>query len=403
MSSIAFIVPSYNRAEYIAESIATITCQMRPQDSLTVVDDGSTDDTERVVRDLGVPNLTFLRQENAGKSVALNRALAVTHSDYVWICDDDDLLRPNIVERFVKRIEAEDVDIVFGRYTRFRMEDGVRTEMGTGYWPDLSFGTINRHILEDAFIMHNATLVRRNVYEEAGYFDPAMLRSQDYAMFTKLALTCRFAYIDEVVFDQRKHEGKRGPSNIKHASNVSNAVWQKYDKMIFNDFRKNVPLAYFKAFFISDVDQDRTRSALLQRACIFGRHGLWDMAIDDCHSAVKLASKSRLSAIESDICRRMMSGKHGFSGVLVPEIMGRVQTLGKSSEFGRNLVLEMANGVIWRLRAEDQIAKTDATRFLKQVGTFGLWFGLAKRRIRPNYARATVFERDEFYVLSSSV
>lgn len=395
MTSIAFIMPSYNRAEYISESIATITAQMRPQDTLTIVDDGSTDNTEQVVRGLGL-NLTFLRQENAGKSVALNRALAATQSDYVWICDDDDLLRPNIVGRFVEKIEADDVDVVFGRYTRFRLKDGVRIEMGTGYWPDLSVGTINRHVLEDAFIMHNATLVRRDAYEAAGYFDPAMLRSQDYGMFVKLALTCRFAYIDEVVFDQRKHEGRRGPKNIQHAANSSDTVWQKFDKMIFDGFREQVPLAFFEACFNSDSAKDRTRCALLQRACIFGRHGLWQKAIDDCEKAVALESATYLSAIEADICRRMMSGKHGFSGALEPQIMSRIITIESISEFGRNLVMELANGVIWRLRAEDQAAKIDAMRFLKQLGAFRISLSLAKRRLLPKYTKATVEERNDF-------
>ena len=402
MTSIAFIMPSYNRSEYIAESIATVITQMRPQDTLIIVDDGSTDDTEQVVQDLGL-NLTFLRQDNAGKSVAINLALAATESDYVWICDDDDLLRPNIVGRFVEKMEAEDVDVVFGCYTRFRVEDGVRVEMGTGYWPDLSSGTINRHVLEDAFIMHNATLARRDVYEAVGNFNPEMLRSQDYDMFVKLALRSRFAYIDEVVFDQRKHEGNRGPKNIQHSANHSHAVWKKFDKMIFDDFRDDVPLAYFESFFDSHLERAKTRSALLQRACMFGRHGLWDKAIDDCVSAVELGLEPRLSALEADICRRMMSGKHGFAGVLVPEIMSRVRALGRRSKFGQSLILEMANGVMWRLRADDKIAKDDAIRFLEQVGSFGLWLRLAKRRILPRYAETTVVELDEFHALKPGV
>ena len=111
MKSIAFIMPSYNRANFIAESISTIIPQMRAQDTLTVVDDGSTDNTSDIIRNLE-HNITFIRQENAGKSVALNLGLAATESDYVWICDDDDLLRPNVVPMLLNQLEEQDSDLI---------------------------------------------------------------------------------------------------------------------------------------------------------------------------------------------------------------------------------------------------------------------------------------------------
>ncbi|MEL7517411.1 MAG: glycosyltransferase family 2 protein, partial [Pseudomonadota bacterium] len=205
MTRISFIMPTFNRADYIAQSLDAVLAQMSPDDELVVVDDGSFDGTEEAVKPY-LGRLRYLRQDNAGKSVALNRAMEVTGGEYVWICDDDDLLRPGVVARMVSEIESAGVDMVFGRYTRFRIEDGARVEMGAGYWPDLGRGSVARHILEDAFVMHNASLVRRAAYDRLGPFDPRMLRSQDYEMFVRLALRATIRFVDTVVFDQRKHE-----------------------------------------------------------------------------------------------------------------------------------------------------------------------------------------------------
>jgi addiction module HigA family antidote len=100
MTRISFIMASFNRAGFIAESIESVLAQMSAEDELVVVDDGSTDDTCEAIRPY-LDRLRYQRQENAGKSVALNRGLGMTSGRYVWICDDDDLLLPGCVELLV--------------------------------------------------------------------------------------------------------------------------------------------------------------------------------------------------------------------------------------------------------------------------------------------------------------
>src|SRR4051812_39041855 len=234
---------TFNRANLIGESIRSITSQMGPDDEILIVDDGSTDETHEQVRAIHPP-VRYLRQENLGKSAALNRALRESESTYVWICDDDDLLRPKVVPLLVDAIERTGADVVFGRYIRFRQQEGEKMYLGTGYWPDLSSGSLPRHILEDAFVMHNATLVRRSAYDRVGRFDEGMLRSQDYDMFVRLATTVTLAYVDAIIFDQRKHEGLRGPASVLHREGQVEKVWVEYDRRIFERVWKNLPIEF---------------------------------------------------------------------------------------------------------------------------------------------------------------
>lgn len=377
MTRISFIMPSYNRANYIAESIESVLAQMQADDELLVVDDGSSDDTEAAVAPY-LDRLRYARQDNAGKSVALNRAMGMTSGAYVWICDDDDLLLPGAVDALVGAITRSGADMAFGRYTRFRMENGQRIDMGTGYWPDLSAGSVARHLFEDAFAMHNGSLVRRATYDRLGPFDTAMLRSQDYEMFVRIALSSSIVYVDRDIFLQRKHDGDRGPAAITHKAGKSDAMWVDFDRKIFARLRDLVPEAFFTSMFAGPDDTLRRRAGLLQRACILARHGLWDAALGDCERASAIASDTPLHPLEIAICRRMSAGKHGFAGMRATENAAALSALARTNRFGAAIAGEIYRGLFWRLRGE---APGDRAAALKVLAKPSALVSLLRRRL----------------------
>lgn len=363
MTRISFIMPTFNRADYIGESIKTILAQMSTDDELVVVDDGSTDHFEAAIAPY-LDHLQYVRQDNAGKSVALNRGLDMTSGRYVWICDDDDLLEPGCVDLLITTLESSDAEMVFGRYTRFRVDHGKQVDLGTGYWPDLSSGSAHRHILEDAFVMHNAALVRREAYARLGPFDQHMLRSQDYEMFTRIALSCAITYVDRIVFLQRKHPGARGPAAILHGAGRSIEIWERFDRRIFERLRDLVPVGFFVSMFDSPDATLARRAGLLQRACILARHGLWADALSDCALAAAACDNHPLHPLEIAICRRVTAGKHGFVGLLDVESAAAIRQLSRQSRIGRAIAGEISRGLLWRLRGNDTDARRAALRHL---------------------------------------
>lgn len=398
MTRISFIMPTYNRAHFIVESLRSILGQMGDHDELLVVDDGSTDDTAAVVA--GVDRrIRYIRQDNAGKSVALNRALAATDGAYVWICDDDDLLRPGVVELLHQRLDGADLDFVFGRYTRFRDDNGTRIDLGTGYWPDLSAGSLPRHVLEDAFVMQNAALVRRRAYDKVGPFDETMLRSLDYEMFVRLATSVRCDYVDHVIFDQRKHEGARGPAQVLHAAADSAKVWNEYDRRIFDRLQSSLPLAFYQAMFDGDSDVLGQRAALLQRACVSARHDLWGNAITDWKRAVaEFGRAGDLSAVESAICRRTVAGKHGFGGALAPDALAELLVLWRAGGVGRQIVGGLLDGLLWRFRQPEAEHREAARQLIAEIagplGIVGVIRSRLTQRLLPGRPSTALVERD---------
>ena len=348
VTRISFIVPTFNRADYLGEALAAIIAQLGPDDEVLVVDDGSTDETEQVVR-AADPRLRYFHQENAGKAVALNRAMTQTDGEFVMICDDDDVLRPGAVAALMAALDDPDIGFAFGRYTRFRDNFGHREDLGTGYWPELGQGSLVRHIFEDAFVMQNATIVRRSAYAKAGQFSEVMPRSLDYAMFVRLAAVVPARFVDIIAFDQRKHEGARGPAAMLHAAASSELVWQVLDRKIFANLYHFAPLALFEAMFQTADPLLRQRAGLLQRATVMIRHGCWDLGTADLRAAAALSARP-LDPGEQAICRRAFNGKFGIADLAKPKNAAAMRALHAGGAVGRDIVRTMVDAGSWRLR-----------------------------------------------------
>lgn len=94
---VTVIIPTFNRANFIAEAIDSIINQTTPPEQIIISDDGSTDHTASVVGQYG-DQVTYVRNENAGKSAAINRITPLIRGKFVWIFDDDDFAYPDAIQ-----------------------------------------------------------------------------------------------------------------------------------------------------------------------------------------------------------------------------------------------------------------------------------------------------------------
>jgi glycosyltransferase involved in cell wall biosynthesis len=344
---ITFIMPTFNRAALIAESIQPVLDQMSADDRLIVVDDGSTDTTPEVLAGFG-DRITVERIENRGKSGALNHALRLVTSEWVWICDDDDLLADGAVDALVGAAEASGADFVFGRYMRF--EGAPDSPIEPGYWPDLSRGSVERHLLEDFFIFQHASLVRTDLYRKAGPFNEALPRSIDYDMILRLIRHAHPRFVDRVIFAQRIHSGARGPAAARHSADQMESVWIETDRRLFAPIARADQFTRFEAMFSGGAEWERQRIARLQRATILLRHELIDEGFRDLEEAAKLQPAQPLSALERATVQRALGGKLSSCRPPSPALIAGLRTLGSGDRFRREVQREMIAGVAWRLR-----------------------------------------------------
>lgn len=208
---VSVIVPSYNGEAYIGDCLASILDQDHPNLEVLVVDDGSTDGTEAVVRGFG-PRVRYFRQANSGSAVARNRGLDEARGELIAFCDSDDLWTPGRLAQQVTFLQSQDryqavcgafreIDAAFPRSdaTQFRPRGAAELDPARSGWA-------YHWLLRDSLYHLDALLVRRGALAEVR-FDPHFRRGQDFDFFLKLSQATPIAQLGAVYALYRQHGG----------------------------------------------------------------------------------------------------------------------------------------------------------------------------------------------------
>ncbi|MGH8106872.1 MAG: glycosyltransferase family 2 protein, partial [Arenimonas sp.] len=103
--AVSIIIPAYNLAPYIAETLDSVFAQTCRDFEIIVINDGSTDDTEERIAPYR-NRIVYIRQENRGVMAARNVGLQAARGRYIALLDGDDLWLPNFLEVLVGMLEA---------------------------------------------------------------------------------------------------------------------------------------------------------------------------------------------------------------------------------------------------------------------------------------------------------
>ncbi|MET9019970.1 bifunctional polysaccharide deacetylase/glycosyltransferase family 2 protein [Actinopolymorpha sp. NPDC004070] len=110
---VSVVVPAYNERECIANTVRSLAASSHPVE-IIVVDDGSTDDTAEIVKSLGLPGVTLVRQPNSGKATALNTGIAWASYELIVMMDGDTVFEPDTVHHLVQPFADPRVGAVAG-------------------------------------------------------------------------------------------------------------------------------------------------------------------------------------------------------------------------------------------------------------------------------------------------
>ena len=210
---VSIIIPTYNRAHLIGQTLESVRRQTFSDYELVIVDDGSTDNTSGVVRELA-PEARYIGQENEGIPRVLNRCILETRGEYVSFLGSDDALAPRTVEKEAALLDANPgVGIAFGP-AWLMDEDGRLTHL---LKPPFAAGSYVRNgreeiadLLMSNHIVATTVMVRRRCFEEAGLFDLRFGLYEDWNMWTRILRRWDIGYIDEPMAFYRVHQGEAG-------------------------------------------------------------------------------------------------------------------------------------------------------------------------------------------------
>lgn len=202
---VSVIIPTYNRADLIVESLESVLAQTYTNLEVIVVDDGSTDQTRSVLEPYA-GKIKYIRQANLGVSAARNRGLQEASGEFVAFQDSDDLWLAGKLEWQVEfLLKNLQYDLVCGNGVFLTDErlyiDGKRLDAFRKEGLNLKTVYLNGHVPPPTI------LVRKEAAVKVGGFDPRLSVVEDWDFLLRFLLEFKGAFLDRVLFKCRIHSG----------------------------------------------------------------------------------------------------------------------------------------------------------------------------------------------------
>ena len=215
-------VSTYNRKDYLKLSLDSLLSQTYPNCEIIVVDDGSSDNTGEMVKEL-YPQVKYVYQTNAGDAAAKNHAAALAQGEYIIFNDSDDLFLPDAVERLYDALkDKEKNSCSYGTYITID-PDGkeLPTKRKIAAYPS---GNITGDLIGHILVNSTATLIPRELFLQNDGFGNIRQVAADYAFYLKLSTQCNFYAVQEPVFLRRRHGGNISSINYDKQLTVLNVL-----------------------------------------------------------------------------------------------------------------------------------------------------------------------------------
>lgn len=241
MPKVSVVVPTYNSAQYISETINSIIAQTYHDIEIIIVDDCSTDDTERVVKSFSSDKIRYIRltKNHGGPSKPRNVGIKAAKGKYIAFCDSDDMIMPDRIESSVKLFDKHpELGMTFSDEQKFSEVTGE--DLGNFLREYDLFHSLpkekaseNCFIIasKDAFpclfyenyIMPSGVTVRSSIFQKVGYFDETITNGDDWDMWFRISQKFPVGFVDKIGFRYRVRTNSisgRGPELAENRSQV---------------------------------------------------------------------------------------------------------------------------------------------------------------------------------------
>lgn len=201
--AVSVVLPTYNRARLLPESIGSVLAQTYSDLEIIVVDDGSTDDTREVVSTIDDRRVRYLGlTKNMGQAIARNAGIGEATANLIAFQDSDDMWLPEKLDMQISalRESAPNTGVVYTAYERIC---GNRSEVLPSRRIATKTGDIHARLLKGNFITIQTTLIGRECFEKIGIFDEGQKTMDDWDLFIRLSGKYHVAFVDRPLVKYR--------------------------------------------------------------------------------------------------------------------------------------------------------------------------------------------------------
>ncbi len=239
---LSIIIPTYNRAHLISETLESIQAQTYQDWECLVVDDFSTDNTEELIHQYSFRDnrIKYLKNERKkGAQGARNTGVLKSKGVYVSFFDSDDTMFPERLEKQIRYLQ-ENVSIDICTCYSHLIND--RNEI-TGSFTWITKGNILKQLLErTTYVDYNSAVIRKNIFDSAGLLDEDCPSYQEWDTYISIALYANFGTVHELLINYHQRNSGRISNDNQRELNGLIYIYSKHKEL----FIENLGITSFK-------------------------------------------------------------------------------------------------------------------------------------------------------------
>ena len=203
--NISVVIPSYNRREFLKRSIDSAINQTKKPLEIIVVDDGSTDGTETMIKS-DYDFVKFIKQKNKGVSAARNIGIKVSIGEWICFLDSDDEWKKDKLEKQINAMKSNP-GYKFFHSNETWIKNGLRINQKKKH--KKYGGDIFDKCLDMCRISPSSVMVDKTVFDEVGNFNENLVVCEDYELWLRICDKYRVFFIDEpLIIKYGGHQGQ---------------------------------------------------------------------------------------------------------------------------------------------------------------------------------------------------
>lgn len=198
---ISVVVSVYNGEKYLKEAIESILNQTEKDFELIIIDDGSFDTTEAIIKSFTDERIKYYKKNHEGLVSALNFGVQQAQALYIARMDADDIAKLERLEKQLSFMKSKDL-VVCGTYAD--IIDQAGTVIGNMSYPPNQFQIKLFTLLHNPFI-HPSVMIRRDIFEKVGGYRKFFRHIEDYELWTRIVFRYKTDNLPESLLQYRVH------------------------------------------------------------------------------------------------------------------------------------------------------------------------------------------------------
>ena len=241
---VSIVMPVYNGSNYIRESLGSVLAQTYKNIEIIIVNDGSKDNTEEIVKSYKDERIRYFKKENGGVATALNLAIKKSKGEYISWLSHDDVYYPDKIEKQINALkelnkDKRDKTILYSNWVLIDKNSKIFDTFRIEKRYDAKKLNYPLYPIMKCVVHGCSLLIPKKCFNEVGLFNPKEITTQDYEMWFRMFPKYDLKFQPNFFVKFRYHE-MQGSNTIKEAKPEADNLWLRMVSKLTDKEKKDI-------------------------------------------------------------------------------------------------------------------------------------------------------------------